>query len=74
MLGESCASCGWDLSTDLLEIHHVGPVVESCGLRPLVSGSQAKVDEQLESNCVLLCPNCHSLMHREGHGESRKGS
>lgn len=45
---EKCAVCGFSVAT-VLRIHHVVPV--SLGGRDLLS------------NAILLCPNCHGIVH-----------
>ena len=44
-----CFSCGWDKA--VCDLHHVIP--------------RTKGGRDIESNLVLLCPNCHRLVHNK---------
>lgn len=46
---KSCNDCGYDAEPSILGIHHINEIHS---------------DNRLE-NLVVLCPNCHSLRHRQ---------
>ena len=46
--GDYCHECGWNLGP--CEAHHIIPVSD---------GGKSSI-----GNCIVLCPNCHSLKHR----------
>jgi predicted HNH restriction endonuclease len=47
--GDTCVICGFDIY-QVLRLHHVYPVANGWDSHP--------------SNMVLLCPNCHAIVHR----------
>lgn len=49
--GDYCHECGWNAGT--CEAHHITP--------------RSKGGKNTLRNTVVLCPNCHSLHHKNGH-------
>ena len=49
MKSESCELCGCHL-TDILQVHHI---------IPMSAGGSCE-----EGNLIVLCPNCHILVHK----------
>ena len=59
----SCTSCGFSHPA-VLDFHHVvrGPGTEK--VNKLVSnGRYRQAREEIEANCVVLCANCHRILH-----------
>lgn len=55
-----CLSCGYKKHTEILQFHHLKEKEEN------ISGMYKKSLERIKAEinkCVLLCPNCHSLLH-----------
>ena len=60
-LGSRCARCGWDECPDGLAAHHIDPVIKSFGIGG-ITRSWEKIKMECDK-CVLLCHNCHSVVH-----------
>jgi len=64
-LGKCCASCGWKEHPEILQFHHkkgekkgftIGNLKLHKKISPEIMGTEIK-------KCILLCPNCHFLLH-----------
>jgi len=63
----SCAECGFDKHPAALQFHHLGDKID--GVTKLVcntSKSYAFIREEM-AKCVVLCANCHLILHDEEH-------
>ncbi len=56
-----CASCQWNLHTELLEFHHKNPEKKEMQI-VRISKNKGKMAEEMDK-CILLCPNCHAWSH-----------
>lgn len=61
-LGGQCKRCGWSDHPAGLVVHHVDPSKKEFSLE---TGSMKSIQKALEElkKCVLLCANCHSIVH-----------
>lgn len=62
--GQKCELCGFDKFPDIIEAHHKLPKTQG--------------GKNTEDNCLLICPNCHKLIHRgiigtDGNTNKNKG-
>lgn len=62
LLGKECRRCGWHEHLTGLDAHHVDPSTKSFELNGGNTYSRARVIEEA-SKCVLLCANCHRVVH-----------
>lgn len=65
--GGGCTECGLEFDgncVSLFEFHHKDPSTKlfSLSYAGLSNNSKAKVQEEVKK-CVLLCANCHRLLH-----------
>jgi hypothetical protein len=62
-LGGKCVRCGWNEHQSGLITHHLDPSTKDYGISQM--GSVRKWDhivKELEK-CILLCSNCHAVVH-----------
>lgn len=62
--GNCCSKCGYDKCMAALEFHHLDPSVKEGG----IIGSTASLEKQRAEakKCILVCANCHRILHSEG--------
>jgi len=68
-LGGKCSVCG--LKTDFLAVydfHHRNPNEKETGIRNLLHNSWEKLEKEL-NKCILVCSNCHRIIHFEGNNK-----
>lgn len=59
-LGGKCNSCGYYEHPEILVFHHVGD--KNFNVSHRLKLSWDKLEREV-NQCVLLCPNCHALVH-----------
>ena len=58
-----CVECGYDKYPEILEFHHIVPINRTKKREHnILSFSIGKLREEVK-RCIVLCPNCHSLLH-----------
>ena len=58
-----CQVCRWNGHMNALDLHHIDPAEKSGNFgKILSSGSIKALEEELEK-VVVLCANCHRLVH-----------
>ena len=65
LLGGECEHCHTRLNDSnyaIFDFHHTDPNTKEYSWSKLRLFSDSKIREEL-SNCQLLCPNCHRLVH-----------
>lgn len=65
ILGNKCASCGFDDYSCSLEFHHVNPEEKDPTFYSMRFWSWARIEREIKG-CVILCSNCHRALH-SGH-------
>ena len=62
-LGAKCCVCGED-NYACLDFHHIDPAKKTKCVGALIGGrySWERIEAELD-NCVLLCRNCHGILH-----------
>jgi hypothetical protein len=55
-----CVECGYKEHTEILQFHHQKE--KTINISQMMTSPLNKVSEEIEK-CVLLCPNCHYLLH-----------
>ena len=61
--GGSCLACGFSRYAGALDFHHLDPKRKDTGIAKLArSPLTDKVRQELDK-CVLLCANCHRMVH-----------
>lgn len=64
-LGGQCSECGFRDCYSALEFHHRDPSTKiGRGVSDVLTGSFDKALEEAEK-CVLLCGNCHQMLHEK---------
>jgi len=62
--GNCCAKCGWKEHPEILQFHHRDKKMKEFTIGNLSASKRRSPEFQAEvKKCVLLCPNCHSLLH-----------
>ncbi len=59
-----CAYCGWKKHPEILQFHHKDRSKKEFtigNIRP--TGKYAELIKKEMEKCVLICPNCHALLH-----------
>lgn len=67
-LGKCCDLCGWKEHPEILQFHHKDRKEKSFTIGNIkvtqrYSPNKLKSIQAEISKCLLLCPNCHSLLH-----------
>lgn len=62
-LGGKCLRCGWTGHSAGYDIHHVDPTKKEFGLSQTGQTRKWSVIQRELDKCVLLCRNCHSIIH-----------
>ncbi len=58
-----CKICGFNKSSFALDYHHIDPATKLDSIGNLYHNSSKKsLDEEIKK-CVLLCANCHRMVH-----------
>jgi len=55
-----CSSCGYKEHTEILQFHHTGEKTKNISRMNGISLNRIKSEID---KCILLCPNCHLLLH-----------
>jgi RNase P subunit RPR2 len=61
-LGGKCMACGFNKHNSALDIHHTDPTVKDPNFANMRSWKWEKIEKEI-STCILLCRNCHSMLH-----------
>lgn len=61
-LGGKCAACGFSRHSSALDIHHRDPASKDPNFISMRNWSWNRIAAEIVS-CVLLCKNCHALVH-----------
>ena len=64
-LGGKCARCGWDEHPCALDFHHLDPTKKIKEVASMVSGSSIQRIQEEIDKCLLVCANCHRILHHE---------
>jgi predicted HNH restriction endonuclease len=58
-----CQVCRWNGCEKALDLHHVDPSEKSGNFNKIISNGSIKAMEDELEKCVVLCANCHRLVH-----------
>jgi hypothetical protein len=58
-----CSTCGYKEHTEILQFHHIGKKTQT--ISNMANDSSIKSIEEEIKKCILLCPNCHYILHRK---------
>jgi len=62
--GKCCANCGWKEHPEILQFHHKDKEMKKFTIGNLSATKRRSPEFEAEvKKCILLCPNCHSLLH-----------
>lgn len=64
VLGNKCCLCGFDIIQDALEFHHIRPEEKEYGIAANGTCHDLEKDLAEIKKCVLVCANCHRLIHK----------
>ena len=59
---KSCSNCGWNEHTEILQFHHTKGD-KSFSVGSAIGNKKNEIIKKEMDKCVLLCPNCHFLLH-----------
>lgn len=71
LLGSKCVMCGLSYPEEpacVFDIHHEDPSTKEYNPSKLKMMSKEKIEHELKK-CVLLCSNCHRIVHEKDHQE-----
>jgi predicted HNH restriction endonuclease len=68
-LGNECKRCGWKEHPSGLVAHHLDPSIKSFGLASVGGSKSWKSIKEEADKCVLLCANCHNVIHYTNDNE-----
>lgn len=69
-LGGACSRCGFNACIKALTFHHRDPSEKEGTIANMLDQSWAAVEKELRK-CVLLCFNCHMIVHCEQDKEAQ---
>lgn len=58
-----CQVCRWNGCDKALDLHHIDPSEKSGNFGKILSSGSLKALEEEIEKCVVLCSNCHRLVH-----------
>lgn len=58
-----CQICRWNGCENVLDLHHVDPSKKSGNFGKILSSGSIKALEEELKKVVVLCANCHRLVH-----------
>ena len=64
--GGKCCMCGWDKNYAGLIWHHVSEDTKVMDISKVSKINSASAEEKIRievSKCILVCANCHSMIH-----------
>lgn len=65
--GKSCALCGYHEHWEILQFHHKDREKKSFEIRLFTIAKKTPEELKKEMDrCILICPNCHFLIHSRG--------
>jgi len=68
LLGGKCIKCGWHGNQAALQFHHSSPGKKDFMIGNVANKSWDKIRAEIKK-CVLLCANCHIVMHSTKNDE-----
>ena len=60
--GGCCVRCGYNECDAALDFHHINPRTKQFNVKTGLTRSMASLKSEI-AKCVLLCANCHRLVH-----------
>jgi hypothetical protein len=70
-LGGVCSNCNNKYHPAIFEFHHKCPQEKVKDPSKMLSLSWERIKNELDK-CVLLCANCHRLIHHEGNYDNKQ--
>jgi predicted HNH restriction endonuclease len=67
--GRKCSRCGYSECPSALEFHHLDPTKKDIKMHSANGMSLARYLQEAQK-CVLLCANCHRLVHEKAREEN----
>jgi len=64
-----CAHCG-NNDTRVLDFHHINPETKSFELSKWTAHTRKEIEEEI-NKCIILCANCHRIVHYEDRNLSQ---
>lgn len=63
--GKSCSRCGWKEHPCALDFHHTDPTTKYKEIACMVRTHSIKRIQEEIDKCILVCANCHRILHHE---------
>lgn len=67
-LGEKCVKCGWRGNQAAFQFHHINSDKKDFIIGNVANKNWNKIKNELKK-CILLCANCHAIMHSTKNGD-----
>ena len=67
-LGNKCKKCGWSGNQAALQFHHLDPKKKDFVIGNVANKNWEVIRTELKK-CILLCANCHSILHSTKNDE-----
>ena len=72
--GGTCEKCGYDKHHAALEFHHIDPSTKVLEVAAMVrTYGLEKIQEEIDK-CILICSNCHRILHHEERQAKKKST
>lgn len=65
LMGGCCKRCQQQFPLCVYDMHHINPDDKDFGVSTILDHKWSKIEEEA-IKCVLLCSNCHRIIHQTG--------
>jgi predicted HNH restriction endonuclease len=69
--GGKCAVCDKSFQDCVFDFHHLHPDKKDKTIGQLLNGGRDRIEKELQ-NCILVCSNCHRIIHHGYEEELEK--
>ncbi len=63
--GKCCSRCGWSEHPCALDFHHTDPSTKHKDIAVMAQTYSIKQIQEEIDKCILVCANCHRILHHE---------
>ena len=61
--GNKCVECGYSQNPLILQFHHLNPEQKKDKMARIIqNGNKQEIEDEVKK-CIILCPNCHAIIH-----------
>jgi len=72
-MGGKCVHCGYNKCNRVLDCHHLNPNEKEYTVAQMVGKKWSFIEQEIKK-CILLCNNCHRIIHLKKEIKNTKGN